>query len=159
MANKPVSGNLPADLPTNWQNGQIVAPAGTSVGLTQQYGYNYLMTQVNAAQTAVNQINDAFTDLVSVNDVAQFGALYTQVTLPQSGWSALSQTVTVNGIQATEMAQMITVVPSYASQQEFYTAEVIATAQAENSLTFSCAQTPASDLTVYVVVMGVTTAT
>ena len=94
---------------------------------------------------------------VSVENAAA-KALYTTITLPQSGWSALSQTVTVNGIQATEMAQMITVVPSYASQQEFYTAEVIATAQAENSLTFTCAQTPASDLTVYVVVMGVTTA-
>lgn len=94
---------------------------------------------------------------VSVENAAA-KALYTTITLPQSGWSALSQTVTVNGIQATEMAQMITVVPSYDSQQEFYTAEVIATAQAENSLTFTCAQTPASDLTVYVVVMGVTTA-
>lgn len=158
MANRPVSGNLPADLPTNWQNGQIVAPAGSSVGLTQQYGYNYLMTQVNAAQSAVNQINNAFDNLVSVNDVAQFGALYTQVTLSQSAWSALSQTVTVNGIQATEMTQMITVVPSLNSQQEYYTAEVMVTAQGTNSLTFTCAQTPASDLTVYVVVMGVTTA-
>lgn len=158
MADKPIQKPLPADLPENWSIGQIVAPAGADVGLDQQHGYNYLMKQVNDAQSAVNQINDAFTDLVSVNDVAQFGALYTQITLPQSGWSSLSQTVTVNGIQATEMAQMITVVPSYASQQEFYTAEVIATAQAENSLTFTCAQTPASDLTVYVVVMGVTTA-
>ena len=157
MANKPVSGNLPADLPTNWQNGQIVAPAGTSVGLTQQYGYNYLMTQVNAAQSAVNQINDAFTDLVSVNDVAQFGATYIQIALPKFGWSALSQTVTVEGILADETQQQITPVPALASQQEYYTAEVMVTAQGENSLTFTCAQTPASDLTVYVVVMGVTT--
>lgn len=93
-----------------------------------------------------------------MNDVAQFGATYIQVALPQSGWSALSQTVTVTGIQAAEMAQMITPVPALSSQQEYYTAEVMVTAQAENSLTFTCAQTPASDLTVYVVVMGVTTA-
>lgn len=158
MANKPVSNPLPADLPTNWTNGQIVAPTGVGAGLAEQYGYNYLMQQVNAVQTAANQINDAFTDLVSVNDVAQFGATYIQVALPQSGWSALSQTVTVTGIQAAEMAQMITPVPALSSQQEYYTAEVMVTAQAENSLTFTCAQTPASDLTVYVVVMGVTTA-
>lgn len=158
MANKPVSNPLPADLPTNWTNGQIVAPAGTSVGLAQQYGYNYLMTQVNAAQSAVNQINNAFTDLVSSGDVSQFGATYTEITLSQSAWSSLSQTVTVNGISATEMAQMITAIPAISSQQEYYTAEVMVTAQAENSLTFTCAQTPASDLTVYVVVMGVTTA-
>lgn len=157
MADKPIRSPLAADLPENWSTGQIVAPAGSDVGLSQRHGYNYLMKQVNAAQEAVNQINDAFTDLVSVNDVAQFGATYIQIALPKSGWSALSQTVTVEGILADETQQQITLVPALASQQEYYTAEVMVTAQGENSLTFTCAQTPASDLTVYVVVMGVTT--
>lgn len=94
---------------------------------------------------------------VSVENAAA-KALYTTVTLSQSGWSSLSQTVTVPGIDASENAQFITVGPMLSSQQEYYTAEVMVTAQAENSLTFTCAQTPASDLTVYVVVMGVTTA-
>ena len=94
---------------------------------------------------------------VSVENAAA-KALYTSVTLSQSGWSSLSQTVTVQGILADETQQQITPIPSLASQQEYYTAEVMVTAQAENSLTFTCAQTPASDLTVYVVVMGVTTA-
>ena len=30
---------LPADLPTNWQGGQIVAPNGPDAGLPEQYGY------------------------------------------------------------------------------------------------------------------------
>lgn len=124
-------------------------PTIAASGVTYDNGTSG-MTATNV-QAALDELQ------VSVENAAA-KALYTTITLPQSGWSALSQTVTVNGIQATEMAQMITVVPSYASQQEFYTAEVIATAQAENSLTFTCAQTPASDLTVYVVVMGVTTA-
>lgn len=47
---------LPADLPTNWQPDQIVAPDGTAVGLTEQAGYNYLMAAVNAAQTMCNNI-------------------------------------------------------------------------------------------------------
>lgn len=47
---------LPADLPTNWQANQIVAPDGTAVGLETQYGYNYLMAAVNAAQTMCNNI-------------------------------------------------------------------------------------------------------
>lgn len=47
---------LPADLPTNWQPDQIVAPDGTTVGLTEQAGYNYLMAAVNAAQTMCNNI-------------------------------------------------------------------------------------------------------
>lgn len=56
MANKPVSNPLPADLPTNWTNGQIVAPTGVGAGLAEQYGYNYLMQQVNAVQTAATQV-------------------------------------------------------------------------------------------------------
>lgn len=49
MAERPLPSPLPADLPENWALDQIVAPDGTSVGLTQQHGYNYLMEQVNAA--------------------------------------------------------------------------------------------------------------
>lgn len=50
---------LPADLPTNWQNEQVIAPEGTAAGLTPQHGYNYLMRQVNAAQTEVNGLEDS----------------------------------------------------------------------------------------------------
>lgn len=46
---------LPADLPTNWQGGQIIAPDGANVGLPEQYGYNYLMEQVNSVQMALNE--------------------------------------------------------------------------------------------------------
>ena len=45
---------LPADLPENWTPGQTVAPSGSSVGLSLQHGYNYLMEQVNNVQTGVN---------------------------------------------------------------------------------------------------------
>lgn len=46
--------NLPADLPENWQQGQIVSPNGTDVGLTKQHGYNYMAEQINDTQEAVN---------------------------------------------------------------------------------------------------------
>lgn len=49
--------NLPADLPTNWTQGQTVSPNGTEVGLTKQHGYNYLNQQVNATQTEVNNLS------------------------------------------------------------------------------------------------------
>lgn len=54
---------LPADLPENWTQGQTISPNGTEVGLTEQYGYNYLMKQVNDTQTEVNNINDALPDV------------------------------------------------------------------------------------------------
>lgn len=60
MADKPIAAPLPADLPENWQAGQVVAPTGEEVGLTHQHGYNYLMEMVNRAQQGVNAVNDAF---------------------------------------------------------------------------------------------------
>ena len=54
----PITVQLPADLPENWQNDQIVAPIGTNVDLTQQHGYNYLMWAVNQAQLACKQLGE-----------------------------------------------------------------------------------------------------
>ena len=50
---------LPADLPTDWEATDIVAPNGADVGLSDQHGYNYLMEQVNNAQTAISQTAQA----------------------------------------------------------------------------------------------------
>lgn len=63
MAENPITVNLPADLPEDWAENQIVAPEGQSAGLTRQHGYNYLMEQVNNAQTAAIQIGAAFSEL------------------------------------------------------------------------------------------------
>ena len=60
--NNPITVPLPQDLPTDWTMGQTVAPNGTDVGLSAQYGYNYLMKQVNAAQQAAEQCGEGFSD-------------------------------------------------------------------------------------------------
>lgn len=60
MADKPLAEPLPADLPEDWTDGQIVAPFGPSVDLSERHGYNYLMAAVNAAHRAVNAVNDGF---------------------------------------------------------------------------------------------------
>lgn len=49
---------LPADLPENWTPNQTIAPTGAEVGLDNQYGYNYLMKQVNNAQKAATALNE-----------------------------------------------------------------------------------------------------
>lgn len=82
MADKPIQSPLPANLPENWTVGQIVAPAGADVGLSQQHGYNYLMEQVNAAQEAVNTMNDAFADLATSKDVDDITAEDVSYTTP-----------------------------------------------------------------------------
>lgn len=56
---------MPADLPTNWTTGQIISPSGTDVGLTAQHGYNYLMQQVNASQTAITEIDGILSGYVA----------------------------------------------------------------------------------------------
>jgi hypothetical protein len=64
--NSPITTPLTADLPENWQNGDIVAPSGTAVGLTNRHGYNYLMQKVNEARNGINTLNAAFP---SINEV------------------------------------------------------------------------------------------
>lgn len=92
MATNPISSPLPADLPTNWVRGQTIAPAGPDVGLAQQYGYNYLMAAVNAAQNAANTIGAAFEDLATQEDIGDF---YTKTETVSSG------TKTSYGLQST----------------------------------------------------------
>lgn len=78
-----------------------------------------------------------------------------KVTLPASGWSCNTQTVTVNGVLADESAQLIQPMPAMASQSAYYGAEVLCSGQAANSLTFTCQNVPTEDLTVYVVMQEV----
>lgn len=81
--------------------------------------------------------------------------VYRTVTLTTSAWSSNTQTVTVQGVSATETDQLIQPVPAIASQSAYYAAGILCTGQAANSLTFTCTETPTSDLTVYVVIQGV----
>ena len=78
----PITVQLPADLPENWQNDQIVAPIGTDVDLTQQHGYNYLMWAVNQAQLACKQLGEYIPQLQLAADGGGF-TLYNG-TLPVS---------------------------------------------------------------------------
>lgn len=67
----PISVPLPKNLPTNWAYGQTVAPNGSDAGLAEQYGYNYLMEQVNAAQQAAEDVGEAIPGLVPTSEVGQ----------------------------------------------------------------------------------------
>lgn len=75
MANPPISSPLPADLPENWVWGQTVAPNGADAGLSEKHGYNYQSQQINAAQTAINTINNAFSGLATTADFNQSAPL------------------------------------------------------------------------------------
>ena len=69
----------------------------------------------------------------------------TTATLTTSGWSSNSQTVTVSGVTA---SNTVVVSPAPASYAEYSVCGVYCSAQAANSLTFTCSETPAAALTV-----------
>lgn len=81
----------------------------------------------------------------------------TTITLSASGWTGTSapytQTMTVSGVLEDETLQLIQPVSAAASRAAYAEAGVYASAQAADSLTFSCSEKPAEDLTVYVVVL------
>ena len=77
------------------------------------------------------------------------------ITLTVGSWSSNQQVANVSGVLADETAQIIMPTPALASLQAYQDAEVKVIAQAANSLTFSCSEVPASNLTVYVVIQGV----
>lgn len=67
---------LPADLPENWTSGQVIAPTGEEAGLDDQYGYNYLMKQVNNAQKAAVALDVGKAATVSPHAIV----------IPTTGW-------------------------------------------------------------------------
>lgn len=81
------------------------------------------------------------------------------VTLTAADWTGdaepYTQAVTVSGILADESKQLIQPIPAEASKAVYAESGVYASAQAANSLTFSCNTKPTANLTVYVVVQEV----
>lgn len=107
--------------------------------------------------TAKGVVNKAYVDSKAPTSVT--------VTLTVDGWTNMmapvepgeetvghQQTVTVPGVVASEIAQLITPTPAILSQSAYYEAGIMCTGQAANSLTFTCQTVPTSNLTVYVVI-------
>lgn len=93
----PITVELPADLPTDWQQYQVVSPNGTEAGLDEQHGYNYLMEQVNNAQTAAKECGEALGDTVPASREINGHPLTDDVTLDAADVNAVPTTRTVNG--------------------------------------------------------------
>lgn len=86
--NNPITVPLPQDLPTNWTYGQTVAPNGSEVGLAEQYGYNYLMKQVNAAQQAAQELGNALEGLTAEDvEAAPIGYGLGEICTKISDWN------------------------------------------------------------------------
>lgn len=84
-------------------------------------------------------------------DVAGGGSTATTATLTSAGWSSNTQTVTVSGVTTTNNV-LISASPS--STEDYVAAGILCTAQAANSLTFTCITVPSNDITVNVLIFS-----
>lgn len=103
---------LPADLPENWSDGDIVAPDGISVGLTPQHGYNYLNAAVNKAQEGVNALQGEVGKVLDTT--SQLQGCYTTYT-PEGGTDGVDYAVDIPGVTALESGLTIKVIPHQSS--------------------------------------------
>ena len=144
------------------KNVQFVGPTGSLIVFVHSGGVEVTtdgmiyasMVDFTPGTTGLSATNvqDAIEE---VNEKIPSAPQSVTVTLPASGWSSNTQTVTVNGVLADETKQLIQPMPAIASQAAYYAAGILCTNQAANSLTFTCQEAPSSDLTVYVVIQGV----
>lgn len=74
------------------------------------------------------------------------------VTLTASGWNNNTQTVTVNGVSASEATQLITVSPTKTKVNKYIESGIYCSGQAENSLIFTCSEAPTEDIIIYVTI-------
>ena len=132
-------------------------------------GTTYTIKDNNALPLTGGQVTGpvTFGDSVSVDDltagnvVVNGSASFTNgivnfksvsVSLPVASWSSNSQTVTVSGVTTTNT---VVVSPAPDSFGDYSTSVVHCTAQGNNSLTFTCSETPAGALTVNVLIMNI----
>ena len=72
-------------------------------------------------------------------------------TLTTSGWSGMTQTVSVSGVTANST---VVVTPAPASHTAYCESGVYCSAQANGTLTFKCTDTPSANLTVNVLILN-----
>ena len=88
-------------------------------------------------------------------DIGGSGGTYrnmmTQVTLSASSWSENTQTVTVNGLRTTDIV-VSSPVPSQVGTYQY--CGIVQTANATNSITFTCDTVPSTDITVNVAMIA-----
>lgn len=126
--------------------------------MVQVYKWNSSSLYLEAFKTLPKWIGDTKPTYTASEVGAATKPKRVRVTITASGWnsSTKTQTVRVNGVLADESAQVIQPIPAIASQSAYNAAGILATGQAENSITFTASTVPTADLSVYIVITEVT---
>ena len=110
---------------------------------TENYIYGYFYKCVsNGSSYSWEQLN--------VQPSSGSSTTATTGTLVAANWSSNTQTINVTGVTA---SNNVIISPAPVSQAAYTTAGVLCTAQGAGTLTFTCTSTPASDLTVNVLII------
>ena len=105
--------------------------------------------KVRRSDTAINVYNIGSTSIFGYLNTMQELLSTQTVTLSSASWSSNTQTVSVTGVTSTSK---VFVSPDPTSATAYGNAGVLCTAQGSGTLTFTCATTPSSNLTVNVVI-------
>ena len=113
-------------------------------------GTNWTLLKTGSTVTSVNgQTGDV---VLTPSDIgATSMSVPTAPTLAVADWSSNTQSVTVNGVTA---SNTVIVSPAPASAVEYAACGILCTTQGTNSLTFTCVSVPANALTVNVVILN-----
>lgn len=87
---------------------------------------------------------------IAENSGGGTASISTTVALSASEWTNNSQTVSVDGVTASNTV-IVSPAPSY--QDDYTSANIKCIEQSEGSLTFNCGTTPLTDITVNVVIL------
>lgn len=98
----------------------------------------------------IMHVSNLYWDRIDVQPTSGGGVTTRTITLSSSGWTNNTQTVSCPGVTA---SNTVVVGPTPASGTDYGAAGIICTAQAANSLTFTCDTTPSANIDVNVIIM------
>lgn len=139
-------------MPTLTSNLKLKKPLQTDFYNVADFNENF-----DAIDSAVHDVQQSISKMVASNG----GMSVVQATLTSTGWTGTSgsytQIVSINGILADEMKQLIMPMPKASSMSLFDASGIKAVSQGDGTLTFSadCNDAPSSNIDIYVVIMGI----
>ena len=134
--------------------GQVTAISETSIDYPSQVddtAYASSWDWVTATAPSKNAVYDKISAMDTTIGWKQSQHSSISVTLSSSSWSSSTQTVTATGVTA---SNTVIVSPEPTSFTNYCSAWIYCSAQASNSLTFTCTDTPSSNITVNVIILN-----
>ena len=133
-------------------NGYLLKNLGTPVDENDAATLKLVNEAKTAASTAQSTANAASSAASAAQTTAngKCSKKTATATLTVADWSSLKQTVSVSGVTADND---VIPVPAPASNDAYYEAGVLCTAQAAGKLTFTCKEVPAVALTVNILIL------